>query len=84
VHDSYETTATAYADSMLISRGLLEHQHSPFLLAQALYHLNSSDARLKAALGRLTITPPDTLPRGLRAICALASGTAGMWPLKGS
>lgn len=84
LHDADETTAIAYADSMLISRGLLEHQHSPFLLAQALRHLNTSDARLKAAVGRLTITPPDTLPRGLKTICALASGTAGMWPLTGS
>jgi hypothetical protein len=84
VQDSEQESASAYADSLLVNSGLLEHENATPLLAQALAHLNSSDARLTAALQRLTLPLPATIPRGLATICALASGNAAMWPLKGS
>ncbi|MGA2322127.1 MAG: M48 family metalloprotease [Solirubrobacteraceae bacterium] len=55
---------------------------TPFLeavLAHELGHLNSSDARLTAALRRLTTPPRDEVRRGLRTITLIATGGLVVW-----
>ena len=55
--DDDEENAAAYADTVMISRGLLDSGHLEAVLAHELGHLNTSDARVAAALSRIT-TPP--------------------------
>jgi Zn-dependent protease with chaperone function len=74
VLDAPELNAAAYADTLMLSRGLLESAHLPAVIAHELGHLNSSDARLTAALHRMTTAPRKELGRGFRTLGLLVSG----------
>jgi Zn-dependent protease with chaperone function len=79
VLDAHHYNASVYADTLLVTRGLLESGYLEGVLAHELGHLNTSDARLTAALHRLT-TPPRTPPRrGLRTIALIATGGVVVW-----
>jgi Zn-dependent protease with chaperone function len=82
VLDGPETNAAAYGDTLMITRGLLETPHLTAVLAHELGHLNSSDARLTAALHRLATPPRRRLGQPLRAVAFLATGEAAMWVMR--
>ncbi len=82
VLDRDEENAAAYADTLMVTRGLLEGPLLTGVIAHELGHLNSSDARLTAALHRLTTPPRGHVRRGLKTICFFATGAAGMWPVR--
>lgn len=82
VLDIDDENAAAYADTLMITRGMLESPLLAGVIAHELGHLNSSDARLSAALHRLTTPPRGHVRRGLRTICFFATGAAGMWPVR--
>ena len=69
-----ELRAAVYADTLMLTRGLLESGYLEGVLAHELGHLNSSDARLAAALHRLTLPPRRRAPRGLRVISIVTTG----------
>jgi Zn-dependent protease with chaperone function len=71
--------AAVYADTLLITRGLLESGYLEAVLAHELGHLNSSDARLTAALHRLTLPPRGEVRRGLRTITLVLTGGLAVW-----
>ncbi|HSZ14398.1 MAG TPA: M48 family metalloprotease [Solirubrobacteraceae bacterium] len=79
VLDAYHLNASVYADTLLVTRGLLESNYLEGVLAHELGHLNSSDARLAAALYRFTTPPRGPARRGLRAITMLATGGLAVW-----
>jgi Zn-dependent protease with chaperone function len=82
VLDEPELNAAAYSDTLMVTRGLLESGYLEPVLAHELGHLNSSDARLTAALHRIT-TPPRSRRRfPLRTISFLLSGALGMWIMR--
>ncbi|HLI33274.1 MAG TPA: M48 family metalloprotease [Solirubrobacteraceae bacterium] len=84
--------AAVYADTLLVTRGLLESRWLTAVLAHELGHLASSDGRLAAALHRCTV-PPRRLPARLReraliggavrVVAFLATGELAMWLLRG-
>lgn len=81
VLDSPVPNPCAYADTLMLTRGLLD---SPFLaavLAHELSHLNTSDARVTAALYRITTPPREPLEFPLKAIAYLISGRLAMAPM---
>ena len=80
--DEHSENAAAYADTLMVSRGLLDGGNLEPVLAHELGHLNSSDGRLSAALRRITTPPRGEVRRGLKTLCFLATGAAGMWPLR--
>lgn len=92
VLDEDAPNAAVYADTLLITRGLLESRWLTAVLAHEFAHLASSDGRLAAALHRLTV-PPRRLPAWLRqhpiigglirAVAFLATGELSMWLLRG-
>jgi len=79
VLDSPSINAAAYADTLMLTRGLLESGFLEPVLAHELGHLNTSDARLTAALHRLTTPPRKQMPFPLRTISFLSSGALGVW-----
>jgi Zn-dependent protease with chaperone function len=79
VLDEPHTNAAAYADTLMLTRGLLESGQLEPVLAHELGHLNSSDARLAAALHRLTTPPRQPLRFPLRSIGLLTSGALAAW-----
>jgi Zn-dependent protease with chaperone function len=79
VLDDPRANAAAYADRLMLTRGLLESGQLEPVLAHELGHLNSSDARLAAALHRLTTPPRRQLRFPLRTLGFLASGALGAW-----
>jgi Zn-dependent protease with chaperone function len=78
VDDPY-VNASVYADTLMVTRGLLESAYLAPVIAHELGHLNSSDARLTAAIHRLTTPPRGRLRQPLRAIAFIATGAAAMW-----
>ena len=74
--------AGAYVDTVMLSRGLLDSGYLEAVLAHELGHLNTSDARITAALNRITTPPRGEIRRGLKTLCFIASGAIGMWPLR--
>jgi len=84
VLDSETENAAAYADTLMLTRGLLDSGYLEALLGHELGHLNSSDARLTAALCRLNVPPREHNNRLLNKILYLWSGNLGMWPLRGT
>lgn len=82
VLDLDEINAAAYADTLMVTRGLLETGHLEPVIAHELGHLNSSDARLTAAVHRLTTPPRGQVRFGLKTIAFFATGAAGMWPVR--
>jgi Zn-dependent protease with chaperone function len=79
VLDEPSINAAAYADTLMLTRGLLESIFLEPVLAHELGHLNTSDARLAAALHRLTTPPRTRMPFPLRTISFLSSGALGVW-----
>jgi Zn-dependent protease with chaperone function len=82
VLDEDEVNAAAYADTLMVTRGLLESGSLEPVIAHELGHLNSSDARLTAAIHRLTTPPRGNVRVGLKTIMFFATGAAGMWPVR--
>lgn len=82
VLDDPTANASVYADTLMVTRGLLESAYLTPVIAHELGHLNSSDARLTAALHRLTTPPRGRVRRPLRTIAFIATGAAGMWVLR--
>jgi len=78
VLDEPTLNAAAYADSLMLTHGLLESGFLEPVLAHELGHLNSSDARLTAAIHRLTTPPRRALRFPLRTLSFLAGGELGM------
>lgn len=60
VVDSPQPDAAVCGNTLMLSRGLLESEYLPAVLAHELGHLDSSDGKLTAAINRLVIDP---LPR---------------------
>jgi Zn-dependent protease with chaperone function len=58
VIDTPHPDAAVCGHTLLLSRGLLESEFLPAVIAHELGHLNSSDGKLTAALNRLIIHPP--------------------------
>jgi Zn-dependent protease with chaperone function len=82
VLDEPQVNAAVYSDTLMVTRGLLESGYLEAVLAHELGHLNSSDARLTAALHRLT-TPPRTRMRfPLRTVSFFLTGALGMWVMR--
>ncbi len=57
VIDSPQPDAAVCGNTLMLSRGLLESDYLPAVLAHELGHLNSSDGKLTAALNRLLVNP---------------------------
>jgi Zn-dependent protease with chaperone function len=74
VTDEPELNASVYADTLKVTRGLLESGFLEAVLAHELGHLNSSDARLAAALHRMTTPPRTELPSILGVIALFVTG----------
>jgi Zn-dependent protease with chaperone function len=67
VLDTPQPDAAVCGDTLMLSRGLLESEYLPAVLAHELGHLNSSDGKLTAAINRLIINPlPKTRERATR------------------
>jgi Zn-dependent protease with chaperone function len=79
VLDEPYLNAAACSDTLMLTRGLLESGCLEAVLAHELGHLNSSDARLAAALHRLTTPPRGRMRFPLRTISFLFSGALGAW-----
>lgn len=58
VLDDPQPDAAVCGNTLMLSRGLLESDHLPAVLAHELGHLASTDGRLTAALNRLVINAP--------------------------
>jgi Zn-dependent protease with chaperone function len=78
VIDKDEANACAYADTLMVTRGMLDSAAFPAVLAHELGHLNSSDARVTAAVYRLTTPPREPVGFPFRLITYVASGRAAM------
>lgn len=64
VIDEPQPDAAVCGDTLMLSRGLLENEHLPAVLAHELGHLATSDGKLTAAINRLIINPlPKTRER---------------------
>lgn len=74
VLDSARVSAAVYADTLMLTRGLLESRHLTAVLAHELGHLNTNDVRLATALVRMTIPPRTEVRRGFRTIALIATG----------
>ena len=57
VVDSPQADAAVCGDTLMLSRGLLESDLLPAVIAHELGHLNTSDGKLTAAINRLIIDP---------------------------
>jgi Zn-dependent protease with chaperone function len=79
VLDEPVINGAAYADTLMVTCGLLESGYLEPVLAHELGHLNSSDARLTAALHRLTTPPRRRMRFPLRTVTFLTSGALGAW-----
>lgn len=77
-----EANACAYADTLMVTRGMLDSPSFPAVLAHELGHLNSSDARVSAALYRITTPPREPVDFPFRLIAFLISGRVGMFFVK--
>lgn len=82
VLDDGEINASAYADTLMLTRGLLESRHLEAVLAHELGHLNSSDSRLTAAVFRLTTPPRTSMRFPFKVLSLVASGAAGWWVVR--
>jgi Zn-dependent protease with chaperone function len=57
VTDEPQPDAAVCGETLLLSRGLLENEYLPAVLAHELAHLATSDGRLTAAINRLIVNP---------------------------
>ena len=60
--DTPQPDAAVCGNALMLSRGLLETDHVPAVLAHELGHLATPDGKLTAALNRLVIHPPAVTP----------------------
>jgi Zn-dependent protease with chaperone function len=74
--------ACAYADTLMLTRAMLESPSFPAVLAHELGHLNTSDARVTAAVHRITTPPRQPMEFPFRLIAFLVSGRAAMAPVR--
>jgi Zn-dependent protease with chaperone function len=79
ITDALQLNAAVYADTLMITRGLLESGYLEAVLAHELGHLNSSDGRLAAALHRMTTPPRWEIQSELRIIALLVNGGLAVW-----
>jgi Zn-dependent protease with chaperone function len=82
VVDEAEPGAAAYADGLMVTRGLLDCGLLEPVLAHELGHLNSLDARMTAALCRITTPPRRRAPLPFGALSMIVSGGAGAWLMR--
>lgn len=89
VLDDGAINAAVYAETLMLTRGLLESPWLTAVLAHELAHLHGSDGRVTAAIYRLT-TPPRGQLRWpwpgrwlIRAILFLGTGELGLWVMRG-
>lgn len=82
VLDDPEPNACAYADTLMVTRGLLDSPSFPAVLAHELGHLNSSDARVSAAVHRITTWPRGRARKPFGLLSFLISGRVGFWPMR--
>lgn len=78
VVDEAEPNACAYADTLMVTRGMLDSSAFPAVLAHELGHLNTSDARVSAAVYRITTPPRERVGFPFRLISYLISGRIGL------
>lgn len=78
VIDDAEPNACAYADALMVTRGMLDSPAFPAVLAHELGHLNSSDARVTAAVYRITTPPRQPVSFPFKLISYLISGRIGL------
>ncbi len=78
VVDSEETNAAAYANAIAVTRRTLDSPALTPTLAHELGHLNSSDARVTAAVNRLIIPPHDPIVPIFPILGSLLSGRMAM------
>jgi Zn-dependent protease with chaperone function len=79
VLDNHQPDAAACGDTLMLSRGMLETDHLPAVLAHELGHLGSPDGRLTAAINRLVFLslPFGKATTGARANTPTAHGRPG-------
>jgi Zn-dependent protease with chaperone function len=82
VLDEAAPNGYSYADILLVTRGALEIPSFAGLLAHELGHLNSSDARVTAAIYRIITWPREPLQFPFRLLGFLVSGRIGFWPMQ--
>jgi Zn-dependent protease with chaperone function len=82
VIDEPVLNAAVYANTLMLTRGLIESGLVEPVLAHELGHLNSSDGRLTAALHRLTVPPRGRLRFPLKTLGLIFSGGAGVWVMR--
>jgi Zn-dependent protease with chaperone function len=82
VLDAPSLNGAAYADTLMLTRGMLESGFLEPVLAHELGHLNSSDARLTAAVHRLTLPPRRQVGFPLRTLSFIATGALGAWVMR--
>jgi Zn-dependent protease with chaperone function len=78
VTDDPDPNAAAYADALMVTRSLLDSPSFPAVLAHEMGHLNTSDARVTAAVYRITTPPREPLEFPFRLLAFLISGRIGM------
>lgn len=78
VRDEDEPNASVYADTMMVTRGMLDSPFFPAVLAHEFGHYNSSDGRLTAALHRMTVPPRGPVRFPFKILAFLATGRIGM------
>ncbi len=78
VVDDPQPNACAYADTLMLTRAMLESPSFPAVLAHELGHLNTSDARVTAAVHRMTTPPREPVGFPFRLIAFLVSGRAAL------
>jgi Zn-dependent protease with chaperone function len=79
VLDEASANAYSYANTLMVSRALLESPFFPAVLAHEMGHLNTSDARVTAAIYRIMTWPREPLGFPFRLIGFLISGRIGFW-----
>lgn len=78
VTDDQDPNACVYADTLMLTRGMLDNPFLPAVLAHELGHYNSSDGRLTAAVYRLTVPLGRRAPIPFKTLAALVSGRLAM------
>jgi Zn-dependent protease with chaperone function len=82
VLDEPVLNAAVYANTLMLTRGLIESGYLEPTLAHELGHLDSSDGRLTAALHRLTVPPRNRLRFPLKTLGLIFSGGMGVWVMR--
>jgi Zn-dependent protease with chaperone function len=89
VLDTPAINGAVYADTMMLTRGLLESEWVAPVIAHELGHLHSTDGRLAAAISRLTSPPRNALvqpygliQRAVRLVIFAATGELALWVTK--